>query len=87
MGYFFYPAVDFWAQGGKVEMRRIRIPPHRYTPLRENWENIMRPVVEHLKLLIRVNPANRSVELKVRQCGGHSVLPRPGARHGTLCSD
>lgn len=67
-------------------MRRIRIPPHRYTPLRENWENIMRPVVEHLKLLIRVNPANRSVELKVRRCGGHSVLSRSAPARGGLRS-
>jgi hypothetical protein len=36
-----------------VETRKIRVPPHRYTPLRENWESLMRPVVEHMKLQVR----------------------------------
>ena len=26
------------ASGIKVEYRRVRCPPHRYTPLREHWE-------------------------------------------------
>ena len=38
------------AGGGRVEYRRIRCPPHRYTPLRENWEQILMPLVEYLKL-------------------------------------
>jgi len=38
------------AQGGRVEYRRVRCPPHRYTPLRENWEQILMPLVEYLKL-------------------------------------
>jgi hypothetical protein len=36
--------------GGRVEYRRVRCPPHRYTPLRENWEQILTPLVEYLKL-------------------------------------
>jgi RNA-binding protein PNO1 len=35
------------------EMRKIPIPAHRYTPLRENWLKIFTPVVEHLHLQIR----------------------------------
>jgi hypothetical protein len=38
------------AGGGRIEYRRIRCPPHRYTPLRENWEQILMPLVEYLKL-------------------------------------
>ena len=38
------------AGGGRVEYRRVRCPPHRYTPLRENWEQILMPLVEYLKL-------------------------------------
>jgi len=38
------------ARGGKTEYRRVRCPPHRYTPLRENWEQILTPLVEFLKL-------------------------------------
>ena len=38
------------ARGGRTEYRRVRCPPHRYTPLRENWEQILTPLVEFLKL-------------------------------------
>jgi hypothetical protein len=41
------------ASGKKVEYRRIRCPPHRYTPLREHWEQILTPLVEYLKLQVR----------------------------------
>jgi len=52
------------ALGGKTEFRRVRCPPHRLTPLRNQWENIMSPIVEFLKLQIRFNAKNRCVELK-----------------------
>uniref|UniRef100_A0A7S2XZF6 K Homology domain-containing protein n=1 Tax=Fibrocapsa japonica TaxID=94617 RepID=A0A7S2XZF6_9STRA len=53
--------------GGRSEFRRIRVPAHRYTPLREQWQNIMDPVVEHMRLQIRFNPKTRSVELKTSE--------------------
>jgi len=53
--------------GGRDEFRRIRVPAHRYTPLREQWENIMQPVVEHMKLQIRFNVKTRSVEMKTSE--------------------
>lgn len=40
------------ATGGKIEYRRVRCPPHRYTPLREHWEQILTPLVEYLKLQV-----------------------------------
>mmetsp|Transcript_61090 Transcript_61090/g.107303 ORF Transcript_61090/g.107303 Transcript_61090/m.107303 type:complete len:217 (-) Transcript_61090:116-766(-) len=58
-------AVD--ANGGTIEYRRIRCPPNRLTPLRNQWDNIMSPVVEYLKLQIRFNPQSRSVELKTSE--------------------
>jgi hypothetical protein len=42
------------ASGNKVEYRRVRCPPHRYTPLRDHWEQILTPLVEFLKLQVRV---------------------------------
>jgi hypothetical protein len=42
-------------QIGRIEYRRVRCPPHRYTPLREHWEQILTPLVEHLKLQVRVS--------------------------------
>jgi RNA-binding protein PNO1 len=52
------------AAGGKAEFRRVQVPPHRYTPLRKDWMQIYTPIVEHLKLDVRMNPRNRSVEIK-----------------------
>lgn len=40
------------ASGDRVEYRRVRCPPHRYTPLREHWEQILTPLVEYLKLQV-----------------------------------
>ncbi len=40
------------ARGGKAEYRRVRCPAHRYTPLRENWEQLLTPLVEYLKLQV-----------------------------------
>lgn len=40
------------AASGKVEYRRVRCPAHRYTPLREHWEQILTPLVEYLKLQV-----------------------------------
>ena len=41
------------ASGNKIEYRRVRCPPHRYTPLRDHWEQILTPLVEYLKLQVR----------------------------------
>jgi len=46
------------------EIRRVAVPAHRYTPLRENWIKIFKPMVEHLKLQIRFNTKTRHVELR-----------------------
>ncbi len=39
----------------------------RYTPLKAHWMEIYTPIVEHMKIQIRMNPAKRCVELKVSQ--------------------
>merc|ERR1712088_1024811 len=46
------------------EVRKIPVPSHRYTPLKDNWMKIFEPVVEHLKLQIRFNLKTRNVEIK-----------------------
>lgn len=48
----------------KDDMRKIHVPSHRYTPLKENWLKIFTPVVEHLQLQIRFNLKTRNVEVK-----------------------
>jgi RNA-binding protein PNO1 len=47
-----------------AEMRKVSVPAHRYTPLKENWMKIFTPVVEHLKLQIRFNLKSRNVEIR-----------------------
>ena len=46
------------------EFRKVYVPSHRYSPLKENWMKIFTPVVEHLNLQIRFNLKSRHVEIK-----------------------
>jgi RNA-binding protein PNO1 len=51
----------------RSETRKVPIPPHRFTPLKNNWTKIYPPLVKHLKLEVRMNlrPKNRCVEMRV----------------------
>lgn len=49
---------------GKTELRKVPVPPNRYTPLKENWMKIFTPIVEHLHLQVRFNLKTRNVEIK-----------------------
>lgn len=50
---------------GSDEMRKIPVPAHRYTPLKDNWLKIFTPIVENLQLQVRFNLKTRNVEIKV----------------------
>lgn len=60
----FPPAKAEKLMGGKTEIRKIPVPPHRYTPLKESWMKIFTPIVEQLKLQIRFNLSARKVEIR-----------------------
>jgi len=47
-----------------TEVRKVSVPSHRYTPLKENWMKIFEPIVDHLKLQIRFNLKTRNVEIR-----------------------
>ena len=47
-----------------AESRKVPVPPHRMTPLRNAWSDIYPPLVEHLKLQVRMNTKSRAVELR-----------------------
>ncbi|KAG6460634.1 hypothetical protein O3G_MSEX012106 [Manduca sexta] len=49
----------------KENMRKVPVPAHRYTPLKESWLKIFTPIVEHLLLQVRFNTKTRNVEIKV----------------------
>ncbi|SCU83234.1 LAFA_0D02454g1_1 [Lachancea sp. 'fantastica'] len=48
----------------KLESRKVTVPPHRMTPLRNNWTKIYPPLVDHLKLQVRMNLKTKTVELR-----------------------
>ncbi|KAL2916296.1 pre-rRNA-processing protein pno1 [Polyrhizophydium stewartii] len=60
-----FPALsrkDLTAQS--VESRKIPIPPHRMTPLKKDWLKIYTPLVEHMKLQVRMNLKSKAVEIR-----------------------
>lgn len=61
--------LDYWftLQSGRPEFRKVPVPPHRFTPLKESWMKIFTPVVDHLKLQVRLNLKTKNVEIKVRE--------------------
>jgi RNA-binding protein PNO1 len=59
----FTPAKDV-AAAYRIETRKVPVPPHRMTPLKANWPKICPPIVEHLKLQVRMNIKSRAVELR-----------------------
>ncbi|KAL0638490.1 pre-rRNA-processing protein pno1 [Maublancomyces gigas] len=48
----------------KSESRKVAIPPHRMTPLKNIWPKIYPPLIEHLKLQVKMNLKDRAVELR-----------------------
>jgi RNA-binding protein PNO1 len=60
----FAPLTALSMNEGHIEERKIPVPPHRMTPLKNNWERIYTPIVSHLKLQIRMNIRKRQVELR-----------------------
>ncbi|KAL8954052.1 MAG: hypothetical protein Q9222_000109 [Ikaeria aurantiellina] len=51
----------------RAETRKVLVPPHRMTPLRSSWSKIYPPLVEHLKLQVRMNIKGKAVELRTSQ--------------------
>eukprot|EP00906_Rhabdomonas_costata_P028897 RCo040844 len=53
----------------KERNRVIKVPTHRFTPLRKAWPTIYTPIVEQCKLEVRMNLKTRCVELRPsKQC-------------------
>ncbi|CAK7239421.1 MAG: pre-rRNA-processing protein pno1 [Sporothrix thermara] len=46
------------------EVRKVPIPPHRMSPLKASWSKIYTPLVENLKLQVRMNIKTKAVELR-----------------------
>jgi RNA-binding protein PNO1 len=48
----------------KREARSVKIPHHRFPPLKKVWLEVYTPIVEQCKLEIRMNLKTRSVDLR-----------------------
>ena len=46
------------------QVRSVKVPHHRFPPLKKMWMDIYQPVVEQCKLEIRMNLKNRSVDIR-----------------------
>eukprot|EP00123_Amoebidium_parasiticum_P007515 comp18170_c0_seq1/m.18976 comp18170_c0_seq1/g.18976 ORF comp18170_c0_seq1/g.18976 comp18170_c0_seq1/m.18976 type:complete len:226 (-) comp18170_c0_seq1:192-869(-) len=49
---------------GKVHMRKIQVPAHRFTPLKNSWMKIYTPLVTHLKLQVRMNLKTKTIDIR-----------------------
>jgi len=63
----FAPLAAIDMAGGESEVRKVAVPQHRLTPLRNAWEHIYTPLVSHMKLQVRFNTKTRNVELKTSE--------------------
>lgn len=59
-----FPASGSIPLAFKRERRNVPVPPHRMSPLKTAWPKIYPPLVEHLKLQVRMNTSKKSVELR-----------------------
>lgn len=48
----------------RIDSRKVPIPPHRFSPLKSAWPSIYPPIVQHLKLQVRMNVKSKAVELR-----------------------
>jgi len=59
-----FPALNPKQQGMRNQLRRIGVPPNRMTPLKSSWMQLIQPLVEHMKLQVRMNTKRRAVEVR-----------------------
>lgn len=62
----------------KGQVRKIPIPPHRMTPLKNEWPKIYTPLVEMAKLQVRMNVQKKAVEIRVSQQSQETEMERRG---------
>jgi RNA-binding protein PNO1 len=55
------PASEYKA---KKEIRRVAVPSHRLTPLKTAWVELLEPLVQHLKLQVRMNTKRKCIEIR-----------------------
>ncbi|RKP18036.1 pre-rRNA-processing protein PNO1 [Rozella allomycis CSF55] len=66
-------------QAVDVEYRKIPVPHNRITPLRQNWLKIYEPLVDYMKLQVRMNVKRRCVELRTSEDSTENSSLQKGA--------
>lgn len=61
-----FSSVENSGEGVKFDQRNIRVPFHRFGPLKHTWLKIYEPLVNHLNLQVRMNA--RKKEVQIRSC-------------------
>jgi len=51
----------------QLHTRKVIVPQHRMTPLRDSWLQIYEPIVTHMKLQVRMNTRTKTVELRTSE--------------------
>lgn len=49
------------------EYRKIMVPGNKLKSLKENWSTIVKAIIEHMKLEIRMNPKLKCIELRTSE--------------------
>jgi RNA-binding protein PNO1 len=63
----------------KPSAQKVPIPPHRMSPLKAQWSRLYPPLVDHLKLQVRMNIKNKQVELRTSKSTTDSGALQKGA--------
>jgi len=63
----FPPLTPQQMNSGSKEVRKVPVPPHRYTPLKDSWMKIYTPIVNQMKLQVRMNTKTRNIEIRTSQ--------------------
>lgn len=77
----FPPASSYELNGQVVQFRRLPVPQHRMTPLKNSWLALYKPITENLGLDMRMNLKSRKVGLYRR----HGVHGRALCTIGRVC--
>jgi RNA-binding protein PNO1 len=48
----------------KQEYRKVLVPTNRMKPLKENWTTIVKALVEHMKIQVKMNTKLKCVEMR-----------------------
>ena len=57
----FAPASSYELNGQVVQFRRLPVPQHRMTPLKNQWLALYKPITENMGLDMRMNLKSRKV--------------------------